>query len=98
MSEPVTLYAEFTALPGHEVDVRSLVAGLTTQVRDEPGNVLFLVHHRSDNPSAYIIYEEYRDQDAFDAHISAEHTTRFNAELGTHITEPRSQLSWLTRH
>ena len=37
-----TLFAEFTALPGHEDRVAELMAGLTEKVRREPGNVAFL--------------------------------------------------------
>lgn len=98
MTGPVTLYAEFTARPGHEVDVESLVAGLTPRVRSEAGNTLFIVHHRSNDPAAYLIYEEYHDRAAFDAHITAAHTVAFNQALAEHILETRSQISWLRRH
>ena len=35
------LYAEFTALPGHEDEVAELVRGLSALVRQEPGNLVF---------------------------------------------------------
>ncbi|KRE81794.1 putative quinol monooxygenase [Arthrobacter sp. Soil763] len=92
---PLALYAEFTAKPGTEDRVADMMAELTERVRAEPGNVVFDPHTRRDNPRAYFVYEIYRDEAAFQAHITAEHSKAFNAELGGLIEEDGSQLSWL---
>lgn len=92
-----TLYAEFTARPGHEADVERLVAGLAGNVRQEPGNVAFIVHRRADDPAAFFVYEEYADEAAFEAHLRADYGVAFNAELASHIVEPASRLTWLDR-
>jgi len=92
-----TLYAEFTARPGHEADVERLVARLAGRVRQEPGNVSFIVHRRVDDPAAFFVYEEYADEAAFTAHIGADYGAAFNAELAAHILEPASRLTWLDR-
>ncbi|MFF1633419.1 putative quinol monooxygenase [Leifsonia sp. NPDC058248] len=97
MSEPTTLYAEFTARPGHEDEVERLVAGLVEQVRREPGNVRFIPHRRADDPAAFFVYEEYADADAFAAHLRSEHGRAFNAALATHIVERGSRLTRLNR-
>ena len=65
MGEAKTLYAEFTARPGHEDEVERLVAGLAEQVRQEPGNVTFIAHRLVEDPRAFFVYEEYADADAF---------------------------------
>lgn len=92
----VALYAEFTVKNGSEDRVAELMAELTARVRGESGNVVFDPHTRRENPNAYFVYEIYRDEEAFQAHIAAEHNKIFNAELGGLTEEGGSQLSWLT--
>lgn len=94
---PRILYAEFTAKPGHEETVAGMIADLGDLVRREPGNVEFVPYRREDDPARFFVYEVYRDEDAFQAHISADYGTVFNDELGPLIVEPRSQLTWLRR-
>jgi quinol monooxygenase YgiN len=97
LAEAKTLYAEFTARPGHEEEVERLVAGLAEQVRQEPGNVSFIPHRLSMDPTAFFVYEEYADADAFEAHLRSEHGIAFNAELSAHIIGSGSRLTWLDR-
>ncbi|PPF18691.1 MULTISPECIES: putative quinol monooxygenase [unclassified Rathayibacter] len=89
------LYAEFTAKPGHEETVAGMIADLAVLVRREPGNVEFTPYRREDDPARFFVYEVYRDEDAFQAHISADYGAEFNRELGPLIVEPHSQLTWL---
>lgn len=96
MPVPVALYAEFTVKSGSEERVADMMAELTAKVRSESGNLVFDPHVRRENPNAYFVYEIYRDEEAFQAHITAEHSKVFNAELGGLIEEDGSQLSWLT--
>jgi len=66
-------------------------------VRDEPGNVAFEVYTKAEDPRAYWIYEVYRDEDAFQAHLAAPYGGPFNAELADLIEEDGSVLTFLTR-
>jgi quinol monooxygenase YgiN len=90
-----TLYAEFTVKPGSEERVAEMMRELTEHVRREPGNELFLPYTRESNPREYFVFEVYRDDDAFQSHITAEYGSRFNAELAGHIEEDGSVLTWL---
>lgn len=89
------LYAEFTAKPGSEDRVARMIADLATLVRDEPGNIEFAPYRREDNPARFFVYEVYRDEDAFQAHISADYGAVFNDDLAPLILELHSQLTWL---
>jgi len=89
------LLAEFTARPGAETRVAGLVAGLTTRVREEPGNLAFVPYTLESNPRHWVVYEVYADEAAFEAHLSADYGAAFNAELVTLIEEDGSVLSWL---
>jgi quinol monooxygenase YgiN len=91
------LLAEFTVKPGSEARVAEMVTELAGQVRDEPGNVAFEVYTKAEDPRAYWIYEVYRDEDAFQAHLAAPYGEPFNAELTDLIEEDGSVLTFLTR-
>jgi quinol monooxygenase YgiN len=93
--ESVALYAEFTALPGREDDVATLLARLATEVRREPGNLVFDPHRRVSNPREFFVYEVYRDSAAFRAHLGAAHGAEFNAALSTLIVGDGSVLTRL---
>ncbi len=94
---PVILYAEFTAKPGSESEVETLISGLAEDVRREPGNTEFTVYRERDNPRRFFVFEDYLDEASFDAHINAEYGAVFNRKLGSLIEEGESQLTWLTR-
>ena len=90
-----TLYAEFTVKPGSEGRVAEMMRQLTNEVRQEPGNQLFLPYTREANPREYFVFEVYEDDAAFQEHISAEYGARFNGELADLIEEDGSVLTWL---
>jgi quinol monooxygenase YgiN len=92
----VALYAEFTVKPGAEERVAEMMRDLTANVRAEPGNVEFAPFTEKAGPRHYFVYEIYRDDDAFKAHISAEYGRVFNSELAGLIEEDGSQLTFLT--
>ena len=94
---PVILYAEFTAKPGSESEVETLISGLAEQVLREPGNTEFTVYRERDNSRKFFVFEQYRDEPSFDAHIGAEYGVIFNQRLSSLIEEGESQLTWLTR-
>jgi quinol monooxygenase YgiN len=93
-----TLYAEFTVKPGSEARVAEMMRELTEKVRSEPGNELFLPYTRESNPREYFVFEVYRDEAAFQEHISADYGAVFNGELVRHIEEDGSVLTWLQPH
>src|SRR6478735_5851993 len=94
---PLILYAEFTAKPGSESRVETLISGLAEDVRREPGNTEFTVYRERDNPRKFFVFEQYLDEASFEAHVSAEYGVIFNQQLSDLIEEVESQLTWLTR-
>ena len=95
MSDPVVLYAEFTARPGSVAEVQRLITGLAADVHREPGNPEFTVYQRAEDPCRVFVFERYADRAAFEAHLAAPYGAVFNAALGEHIVESGSQLSFL---
>jgi quinol monooxygenase YgiN len=84
---PVILYAEFTAKPGAESQVQTLISDLAEKVRFEPGNTEFTVYRERDNPRKFFVFEEYLDEASFEAHIRAEYGVIFNQQLASLIEE-----------
>lgn len=89
------LYAELLANAGQEDHVAEMVERHSRAVRAEPGNELFLAYRWSENSAKFFILERYRDQEAFDAHISSKHSVAFNEEIGTYLAGGSSSLTWL---
>lgn len=94
---PIILYATFTAKSGNAALVAKLLRGYAENVRKEPGNVLFEATCKSDEPESFFVYEEYADESAFQAHLSASYGAPFNAALAPLIVEPQSRLTFLRR-
>lgn len=92
----VVLSAEFTALPAAADEVDALIQEYAQTVRAEPGNERFEVYRRAEDPGRFVVFEVYRDREAFDAHLGAEAGRAFNAALVPRIVEPQSVLSFLT--
>ncbi|MFJ8469225.1 putative quinol monooxygenase [Streptomyces swartbergensis] len=90
-----TLLAEFTAREGAEAQVAHLIGEYALKVRQEEGNLAFDVYTKAANPRAFWIFEVYRDEDAFRAHLNAPYGGPFNTALAPLIEEEASVLTFL---
>ncbi|MFC8145737.1 putative quinol monooxygenase [Streptomyces paradoxus] len=90
-----TLLAEFTAREGAEDEVARMILEYAEKVRQEEGNLTFEVYTKAANPRAYWIFEAYRDEDAFQAHLKAPYGGPFNTALAPLIEEDASVLTFL---
>lgn len=93
----VTLIASFTARPGHRDHVADLIASFAQEVRREPGNLVFLPYTANDGDHDFLVYEQYRDEASFAAHLANPAGKPFNEALAQHITGEHSELRFLTR-
>ncbi|CAH0237196.1 MAG: putative quinol monooxygenase [Microbacterium sp.] len=97
MTEPTILHAVFTARPDKGDEVAALLRDFAAVVRAEEGNVVFDATRLVDDPDRFFVYEVYRDEAAFQAHISAPAGVPFNEALQQLIVEPASVLTFLRR-
>jgi quinol monooxygenase YgiN len=86
------LLARFTVDADGAAQVRDLMLDYATTVRAEPGNLLFAPTVLADDPHTYFVYEEYRDDEAFAAHLASEHCGRFNAAIAPWVQGGASTL------
>lgn len=97
MADPTILHATFTARPGEAERIAALLAGFAEEVRREEGCVVFDATRLVDDPDRFFVYEVYRDEVAFQAHLANPAGGPFNVALKELIVEPSSQLTFLRR-
>jgi (4S)-4-hydroxy-5-phosphonooxypentane-2,3-dione isomerase len=68
-----TLVARMTTREGEEERAAQLVRRLGEASRQEPGVIHYIAHRDSENERVFLIYEQYRDKAAFEAHGQTEH-------------------------
>jgi quinol monooxygenase YgiN len=70
------LIARLTAREGEEERAAGIIRELVEATRSEPGNVQYIAHRDVDDPRVFLMYEQYRDQAAFEEHGQTEHFQR----------------------
>jgi quinol monooxygenase YgiN len=59
--------------PEDRAQVSEALRRLTEASRQEPGCVSYIPHELADDPCEVLIYEQYRDETALDAHRASAH-------------------------
>ncbi|MFT8451954.1 MAG: putative quinol monooxygenase [Zymomonas mobilis] len=90
----VTIVAVMHPLPQYAQQVGTELKGLAAQVRAEPGNVAFMPT-RNPVDNSYVVYEVYRSDDAFQKHITSDHTVSFNKILVNQVQGGASDVTKL---
>jgi len=67
------LVVRVTIKAGHEDEVLAPFGKLQEETRREPGCIMYLVQRSRDDSRRYLIYEQYKDQAALDAHRASPH-------------------------
>jgi quinol monooxygenase YgiN len=68
-----TLVVRMTAPEGEQDRAEELIRRLAEASRQEPGAVHYIPHRDPQDPRVFLIYEQYRDQSAFEEHGQSEH-------------------------
>ena len=69
----VILVVGWMAKPGKEEEVARLFRALQEESRKEPGCLLYVVQCHRDDPARFLVYEQYKDDAALEAHRSTPH-------------------------
>jgi quinol monooxygenase YgiN len=67
------MIARWRAKEGALPELEAILRELTPKIRSEPRNLEFIVNRSADDPSAFILYEQYEDEEAFRVHRETEH-------------------------
>jgi quinol monooxygenase YgiN len=88
-----------TALWHAEADKADRVAELVDELartsRGEPGCVQFQPNRHAEDPVRFLLYEEYADETAFEAHSDSEHFKQLVlGEAVPDLLEDRERIFW----
>ena len=72
----------------HVEGVRTALLTLAERAAQETGTELFAVHEITDQIGHFVVFEQYRDQDAVLAHRTSEAMDGFRAALRASSTRP----------
>jgi quinol monooxygenase YgiN len=66
--------------PEDRAEIAEILRLLTQESRREPGCVSYIPHHGEGDPDTIVIYEQYRDELAREAHRKSDHFKRYAVE------------------
>ena len=91
------LLARWRAKAGREDRVVEVLEELARASNAEPGCRLYQPHRATEDPRAFFIYEQYEDEDAFEAHVASEHFKRLvEGEAIPDLLEDRDRTFFTT--
>jgi len=83
------LAVHLTIKSGHEDELTDTFRKLQEETRREPGCISYIVQRSRENPRHYLIYEQYKDQAALDAHRGSEHFKQYATNGFYRVVEER---------
>ena len=69
----LTLAAVYTVAAGREAEAEAHLRALVDGSRKEPGCHTYVVHRKQDDARTFLIYEQYDDEAALEAHRGTPH-------------------------
>lgn len=76
----IFIVVKFKPKPEYVESFPDLVADISRDTRNEPGNMWFEWSRSLADPSEYVLVEGFRDGDAGKAHVTSAHFQKFVAE------------------
>jgi quinol monooxygenase YgiN len=76
----IALCVHIVVNPGREAEAKALFAKLQEESRKEQGCILYQVHTHRDDARKFLVYEQYTDDSALDAHRNSPHFVKYAAE------------------
>ncbi|WP_127497582.1 putative quinol monooxygenase [Paenibacillus glycanilyticus] len=81
----ITIVAILKARPGTERQLRDELLKVAAPSRAEEGCVDYILHNSPEHPEQYVLYENWKDEDALQAHLASSHYQEYR----------RSTEAWL---
>jgi quinol monooxygenase YgiN len=86
---PYVVCAKWTAREGVEDELWEAARKWIGPTRQEPGNIMYVVHRDPENPRVLFFYEQYRDAEAFQAHRDSEHFQQYAVGVAIPLLDTR---------
>jgi quinol monooxygenase YgiN len=71
----IVIVGSLKAQPGKENELRDALADVISPTHAEKGCLRYAVHQGVDDPTRFVIIEQWADQHALDAHVQSEYMT-----------------------
>ena len=69
----IVLKVDMVVKPGAEEKCKEFISIMQQHSRQEPGCLMYVVHQRKDDPQRFLVYEQYKDEAALEAHRNSDH-------------------------
>ena len=69
----ICLNVKLLAKAGEEQKIAGLFPALQAESRKEPGCLMYVVHQHAEEPRRFLVYEQYRDEEALAVHRNSHH-------------------------
>ncbi|MCQ2378593.1 MAG: antibiotic biosynthesis monooxygenase [Victivallaceae bacterium] len=76
----ITIFCPIYAAPGKKEALRAALRLLAEKTRAENGNICYRPHEAVNADDKFMIYEQWRDQEALDFHMRQPYLTEFLAD------------------
>lgn len=73
----IVLAVTWKAHPGKEEETVRVFSILQAESRKEPGCLMYVVHRGHEDRSRFLVYEQYKDQAALEAHRATPHFQQY---------------------
>ena len=74
--------------------IEAILRELAPKVRQEPGNLMFVVNRLLADPSEFLLYEQYKSEQAFIDHQQTPHFKALVLERAVPILERRERVAY----
>jgi len=89
----LVLAVHLTMQPGHDEEITQGFHKLQSATRQEPGCIAYIVQRSRQNPNRFLVYEQYKDEAALQAHRDSQHFKQFATEgVFRFVSERQAEL------
>ena len=89
----IILTAIITALEGKGDELEQALKKLASKVQSDPGVITYIPHRSTEDPSRFLVYEKYEDQEALKYHSSTPHFQEYRQAMDS-LYAKRSEISF----
>ena len=76
----LVLAVHLTMQSGHDEEITQTFHKLQAATRQEPGCIMYVVQRSRQNSNRFLVYEQYKDEAALQAHRDSQHFKQFATE------------------
>ena len=91
-----TVTAVFKTRPGYQQRMKEIIADVTRPSLLEDGCIDYHWGQGDNDPTQFLLYMNWRDRAAFDAHVRSDHVQRAEQQIATLalLAEPAIETHW----